>query len=87
MKVRLKRAWRGWKAGHALEVSDGVANLLIERIKVAEILSDGKKSKSDTADRASIGTSDRRRSKRSSGTVAKRQSSRRKVSEDDSTRS
>jgi len=26
MKVRLKRAWRGWKAGHALEV-DGVGEV------------------------------------------------------------
>lgn len=84
MLVRLIRAWQGHKVGHALDVPDGVANLLVERIKVAEIVSDGQKPKSSKSNGTGKRARNESRGKGSSGATRKRHASRRQNNQNDS---
>ena len=69
MVVRLLKQWQRLPVGHTMVVGDGVANILIDRIKVAEEVKDDSSKKSKPNNRPSKRTRNNGRSKKASGTT------------------
>lgn len=72
MKVEMLTLWRGMRAGQMVELSSGIATVLIDRGFAKKVTEDGKQVERKKDSRSSGGTGNRGSSKRSPKSVNKR---------------